>query len=748
MSALDRLANYSYKQGLNTQVVDSGNPLIDLTTPQGQFLDKVHRSGYKLYNISYMNNVTNEFITEEQYAYLEPIQRGNYSKYFAKTELYDLLITQGNQCINAIAGAGKTSALVFKVMYDILSDEATRLERVPSGLPVKIVDKVWVCTFLRSGAQELKDSLIDWQVKMGYQTSGDQIVFSTLDAEFKRCLNHMGVMTNIGTPQQLQSLLKKAIDSCGITRDGAPLIAEDYNVISTIVTYYRGRITNDKYNHPSCKDYHIMPAMLRSLVAQFATLRHAAGIMDFDEIQELLYKYLYETPNKNVQDFVANRYNYIYLDEFQDTSQKQYEILKFYARGHLGFNTMDFIKPNEDEQILYTGQETKGKIVAIGDPSQCIYSFRGSDSRVLTELFDKDFRPTLSTLSVNWRCPANILNPIVPSIHRNKDSATQKITAAKEGGEFNAFRFPNFQKMVDYLRSEVAKDIENNMSVAILCRTNYDGVIPAFVLQSAKTYFDFGISSEAMTMKSALPRKILSISSLLLEKSTPAVKESLEMLVPRHSRYLLSKLTDTLKTNNCSIWDLPIEDIVYSCPDDLTNFVKSITVVMKPNGKRDRSRDVLVLKEIYKYYSVHVFNTNSVYNQSARSYIDTLLYLLEVGNYKNLLDFEDDLDSFNVKLQSRIGKLKAPIQIATVHESKGKEYDSVYVWNDCEGSYPSSKCNMNDEFEVGEERRIHYIACTRAKKKSSIFTIEGKVGMFVREMDVVLTNPTQAKMSL
>ena len=654
-----------------------------------------------------------------------------YNKHFTKTELYDLLVTQGNQCINAIAGAGKTTALVFKVMYDILSGDATRLEQIPSGMSVRVVDKVWVCTFLKSGSQELKDSLIEWQMKLGYPTSADQVVFSTLDAEFKRCLNQMGVVTNIGTQQQLQSLLKKAIDSCGITRDGAPLINEDYNIISTIVTYYRGRITNDKYNHPSCKDYHIMPAMLRSLVAQYATLRHAAGIMDFDEIQELLYKYLYETPNKNVQDFVANRYNYIYLDEFQDTSQKQYEILKFYARGHLGFNTMDFISPSEEEKILYTGQETKGKIVAIGDPSQCIYSFRGSDSRILTELFDKDFKPTLSRLSVNWRCPANILNPIVPSIHKNSDSANQRITAAKQGGEFNAYRFPNFQKMVDYLCEEVTKDIENNMSVAILCRTNYDGVIPAFVLQSSKTYFDFGISSESMTMASSLPRKILGITSLLLEKSTVAVKESLDLLVPRHSRYMLHKLTDTLKTNNCSIWDLPLEDIAYSCPESLYDFVKTISVVLKPNGKRDSSRNILALKEIYKYYSLNVFNTNSVYNQSARSYIDTLLYLLESGNYKNLLDFEDDLDSFNIKLQGRIGKLKAPIQIATVHESKGKEYDSVYIWNDCEGSFPSSKCNMNDEFEVGEERRIHYIACTRAKKKSSIFTIDGKVSMFV-----------------
>ena len=75
------------------------------------------------------------------------------------------------------------------------------------------------------------------------------------------------------------------------------------------------------------------------------------------------------------------------------------------------------------------------------------------------------------------------------------------------------------------------------------------------------------------------------------------------------------------------------------------------------------------------------------------------------------------------------------VNIITVHESKGKEYDSVYIWNDSEDVFPSIKCNIDDEEQLAEERRVHYIACTRAKKKSTILTMNGSVGMFVREMD-------------
>ncbi|MBR4314679.1 MAG: ATP-dependent helicase, partial [Lachnospiraceae bacterium] len=87
-------------------------------------------------------------------------------------------------------------------------------------------------------------------------------------------------------------------------------------------------------------------------------------------------------------------------------------------------------------------------------------------------------------------------------------------------------------------------------------------------------------------------------------------------------------------------------------------------------------------------------------------------------------------------------------QIVTVHESKGKEYDSVYVWNDTEGVFPSNKCNMESENDLAEERRVHYIACTRAKKKSSIYTLNGKVGLFVREMNCRMTNPVIVKKSI
>lgn len=767
MSAFDRLQGYSAKRGLNET-----SEVFDVTTPAGAFLNRVHNEGYKMYEYRYVlkpefqvpdGDVANFMTNEEVEAYEKSLNiseseyekvknKEQYERVVEYTETHDAITTAGNQIINAVAGSGKTSALTFKILYDIVTGEAMTIKQIESGLPVRVVNKMWVCTFLRSGAEELQSSLTKWQRKLGYSQTADQINFSTMDAEFKRCINAMGVATNIGDAGKLHNLFCKAVDSCNVSRSGGyPLTKEDYQILSGILVYYRGRLDNQRYNHPSMKDYNLTPTILDLIAKQFANLRAINGIMDFEEIMELLYKYLYIEPNPAVQDFVANRYNYIYIDEFQDTSQMAYAILKFYARGKLWLNRFggDVKVVSEGGTVpdgLYTNQETIGKIVVVGDPSQCIYSFRGSDSKILVNDFDEDFKPCLSRLSVNWRCPANILNPVVSSIHCNPDSAVQDIKAAREGGEFFAYAFPSYKSMITQLKVDMTKDMEDDMRVAVLCRTNFDGLIPAFVL-AEDGRFDFSISGENMTLSSPLPRKIIGVTSLFTERSTPAVKTTLEFFASRQDKWGVKQLIDTLKMNNMSIWQIPIEDIRYSCPS-LEKFVTSVKKVFYMNGTRDKSKELEALRTVYYMMIVDVFSGDSAYCESARAYIETLLYVIENHDFQSVYEFLEEIELLNDKLAGRIKKKSAHIQIATVHEYKGKECDSVYVWNDSDGTFPSSKCDVNNEDQLNEERRVHYIACTRAKKREHIYSIQIKKGRFAKEMTCDWYNPVNPSAKL
>lgn len=637
-----------------------------------------------------------------------------------------------------------TTAMVFKIMYDIVTGESMILKPLPTGSKIPVVNKVWVCTFLRTGALELKEATRSWQAKLGYTDRSDQITFSTLDAEFKRCLNSMGAETPIGSEQVLNRLLCKAIDSCGITRGGSPLSKEDYQILSGVVTYYRGRLDNKRYDHPSCKDYGLTSSILDLLIKQFSSLRRLEGVVDFDDITETLYKYLYTEPNKAIQDYVSSRYNFIYVDEFQDTSQMQYAVLKFYARGKLWINRSgdggvvqsgDKIVPDG----LYTAEETVGKIVVVGDISQCIYSFKGSDSNILAKRFDEDFRPTISALSYNWRCPSNILNPIISSIHKNETSRLQRIVPSKVGGVFKAYELTSYKAMIERLKADLLEDMVENKRVGILCRTNFDGMIPALSLE-ASGGFDFSISGENMTLSSPLPRKLIGVSSLFTERATSAVKNSLSYFLPYGSGWQLNSLMDTLKMNHLNIWDVDEEDLRYSVPD-----IYKVVVMLKPyfydNGVRIRENEVEALKVIYLWLISNTFKGDSAYCESARAYIETLIYIIDSNDFKSVVDFVDEIDYLNDRLNGRIKK-KAPIHIATVHEFKGKERDSIIVWNDSENVFPSSKCDLKDREQLEEERRVHYIACTRAKEKERIYTLKGRHGLFFDEMEVKVEHPS------
>lgn len=612
-----------------------------------------------------------------------------------------------------------TTMLIFKIMHDLVTGETMRNQMLPNGQVVSVVDKVFVGTFLRSGADELRTKLAQWQRALGYRVTAESVHFGTLHAEFKRCLNEMGVATPIGSANVLNGLLRRAINMCNITREGEQLKQDDYKIIESVLMYYRGRLDDKRYQHPSARDYGLTPSIIELLNRQYSQLKQTEGIMDFEDLQELLYKYLYLTPNPNVQDFCANRYNHIYLDEFQDTSQIQYAILKAYGRGWL-----------KDTQ-----QPSKGKIVVVGDVEQCIYSFRGSDIGVMHKDFNNDFEPTNNSLSYNYRCPSNILMPVVDSINLNLEAKGIDIKAYNEGGIFNSYGFYNVSEMLKHLEKDLDYDIDNDMNIGILCRTNYDGMIPALFLEMLGKY-KFSISGDAMTLNSALPRRILKVARLLTEKCTPAVKDVLSMFVTWRDQWAVKKVCDVLKQNRLSIWDMNEEDLKYECPA-----LYGIILEFKLVRKKHNGDDIMVLQYMYNKLKKDIFGSDSQYCLSARACIETFQFYLNFKKFSTVHEFLDEMDDLNERLQARVGK-NYGISISTVHEFKGKERDSIYVWNDSEGVFPSPKTDLKELSQVEEERRVHYIACTRARCKSTIYSLMGSTGMFLNEMDCKTTPVT------
>lgn len=619
---------------------------------------------------------------------------------FEMSQLESILKCQGNQLILSCAGSGKTTALIFKVIFDQRTGWATRVKEV-NGNKIRVIDKTWVCTFLKSGADELKSSLVQWQHRLHCGDTSSAVQFSTLHAEFMRALNLMGVTTNIINASTNTSYLREIVKGYSLQNaEGNPMNSENIRDLEGALTYTRNRLDSSRYKNDVYEELNIGPTLIDAILRDWKSMRIKNKFCDFEDLQEMLYEECYKRNNESVINYLSKRFNFIYIDEFQDTSQIQYALLKIYGR-------------------------CAKQVVAIGDDDQTIYSWRGSYNGIITKEFLEDFHPIKNDLSINFRCPSNILDCIKPSIEKNKNRFSKDLQSFKKGGKCRVGGYSSYKSMISALGKLVEEDVKEGKSVAILCRVNSDGLIPSLILDKLGG-IQYSISSEGMTLDSYVGRVALGIVKLFTERSTPIVKSTLSMLT--WNNYCINNLMKVYKNNRMSIWDIDKNDLVYSCPE-----ISSRLLTWRK--WRETSGDIQALKLVLQDYRVNVFSKDTQFNDVVKSVISSIETLLDYYDYKYVDDFLNELETINERLKARIKKSNARVRIATVHEFKGKEADSVYVWNDSQNVFPYKGTDESLE-DLEEERRVHYIACTRAKEISTIMYIKNKKGMFIDEMNL------------
>lgn len=630
---------------------------------------------------------------------------------FNMDQLVPVLKTRGNQLIVSCAGSGKTTSLTFKTIYDITSGYATRLIDI-NNTKVRCPDKIKVCTFLKSGADELERSMVTWCRRLNVADTTKSISFSTLHAEFKRTLNALGMETNLISESENTSLLKEVVGGYALRNaHNMPLTSQDINDLSSALAYTRNRLDGQRYDKDIYEELGIGETFVDAILRDWKAARQKIGKVDFEDLQEILYEECYKRNNEEVIQFIKDRYNFLYIDEFQDTSQIQYELIKIY------------------------GANCK-QVLAIGDDDQTIYSWRGSCNDIIVQKFSEDFSPKKNELSVNFRCPSNILESVKPSIQLNTKRFDKSLRSFKDGGEVFFGKYYNYTRMLEALGDLVYQDVADNLKVAVLCRVNSDGLMPALIFDKLSS-FEFSISGDGMTLDSYAGRGVVGICKLFTERASGSVRQALSFLT--WDRNSINSLMKICKTNKTSIWEIPREDLSYSCPDIADR-------VLIWRQWRETVGDVKALSMVLQDFRTKVFYKDSQFNDVMKSALRSIESLLSYFNYETVDDFVEELEDINDRLKARRGVKNAAVEIATVHEYKGKESDSVYVWNDSEDVFPHRECNLGNIDELEEERRVHYIACTRAKKKLSLLSLANKEGMFIHEMN--LSEATQLSSNL
>ena len=652
---------------------------------------------------------------------------------YSVEEMQDILDCDENMLIVSCAGSGKTTTLILKLIRDFLKGKFTHT-KIVNGIEMPYTSQILVTTFLKTGATELKKSMNEMIKK--YNIKGidmNAISFRTMHAEVYQSLLYMNYQPNIVDESDTYKYIRKACKNYNIHSQMAgknkELTNDEVKDIACILTYARNRLDNSKYDHPLMSEYNIGEIELKAILEDFKMYKKLERVEDFEDLEEMLYDACGKYPN--VLNYISGKYEYVYLDEFQDTSQLQYAILQPYLKNAKGF-------------------------IAVGDDDQCIYSWRGSDVDLIQNRIAADYNPTIRKLTINRRCSENILKPIIPSIEKNTGRHKKNLRASKKGGKVEIV----VDGGASYLMKSIREDLMRSEKVGILGRTNNDLLIPALLLE-LDGYSSFSLSN-SVSLKDRAPAFVLGVMDLLCQRYNENFEGYFKMFVGKYNSFEATKLADMLSRNtDYNLYNIDLRDLEYSAPS-LFSIIRMLRQTCKYNPEThkfegDRVKAYLNLLDIIEQ---DVYSSKSIYAQRARDFTFYMRKIIKEHERVKDLTFDELYQLFTKDIAESLEKKKAQanrrvkkadgswgyeamiedksfVRITTVHDAKGKQWDNVYIWNDVDGCFPNSvggRTLTKEEYE--EERRVHYIAWTRAVKKLTVFTRSDRLDGFLTECDL------------
>ena len=409
--------------------------------------------------------------------------------------------------------------------------------------------------------------------------------------------------------------------------------------------------------------------------------------LDFHDMIEVCYEML--EGNKLALGFYRDKYKYILIDEFQDINYEQYRIIKLICENK--------------------------NIFVVGDDDQSIYSFRGSDPKIMKR-FLKDFRKTeIIHLDRNFRSAKSIVRFSKRVIDVNKERFKKNLVANDErAGNINIKLFNDSTDENQYIINSIKKNIGFGYTlsdIAILYRTNL--LSSSICSDLKKNNIDFIIRDIENS-----PFEYFAIIDIL-SYIRLSIKFNIEDFINIMNKPLRYIKRDII-TNNMTLDEIMShysdKDFIYKNLEKFKFDIKKISSMLPTMSIKYIRNNMGYDKYLFEYCQ----NKNIDYNET----LDRLDELEDVSiKYKSNDEFINFINDYNELL--KINKINSKdnnesIKLMTFHSSKGLEFKYVIIIDANDGLIPHKK-SMDD---IETERRLFYVALTRAKEKLDIlFTI-------------------------
>ena len=588
-----------------------------------------------------------------------------------------VLSTEGPLLILAGAGSGKTRVLTTKIAY--LIEEC-------GVSPYNIL----AITFTNKAAKEMRDRII---LQIGAKAKGAQIsTFHSfgvriLTDHFEK-LGYEKSFTIIDSDDSL-SLIKKILKDKGLD-------PKSYNPNAI-----RNQISSCKNEMMSYSDYEKFAIgdyekIVYEVFKEYETTLKDNNSVDFDDLLLLPIKLFREHPK--VLEQYQERFQYVLIDEYQDTNETQYILSKMICSKHKN-------------------------ICCVGDIDQSIYSFRGANYRNILN-FEKDYpNAKLIKLEQNYRSTTTILNAANDVIKHNKERKDKVLWSNKGEGELiSYYRAYNGIDEAQYVTREIKKLINDGIdyqNIAVLYRTN------------AQSH-----TIEEELLKDSIPYRIVGGVGFYSRREIKDVlaylrliynsKDNISLLrvinVPKRGigNKTISNLIDKANRENKPIYDvidsgkeLAFKEIIekLKIQSESLTLTELVDRILDVTGIKKEYEDEKSLDADIRLENLEELKTVTRTFEEREGIVSLEDFLLEVSLVTDVNEYDKDPNK---------------VSLMTVHSVKGLEFDYVFIVGLEEGLFPHMNSLLNDS-ELEEERRLMYVAITRAKEKLFIVNARSRM---------------------
>ena len=427
-----------------------------------------------------------------------------------------------------------------------------------------------------------------------------------------------------------------------------------------------------------------------------------ANSMDFDDLLIKTVELL--QTNESILKFWSNKFQFIMVDEYQDTNFVQYKLVEL-----LGSNNKN--------------------VCVVGDSDQSIYAFRGADIRNIIE-FEKDFsNATVIQLDKNYRSSKKILNLANSVISNNPRKIEKNLWTDNEDGlDISSFRFRSEKDEARWVAEEVKSLIDSSKEneIAIFYRTNSQSRL--FEEELRMLNINYKVIGSVRFYDRKEIKDVISYLQFLVNDSDTVAFERI-VNVPRRGigESTVKKIRVYLNETGKSIFEAleSIEEIKNISPrikGSLSEF-KDLITELKSYSLQGPSKTIQKVLELTGY-KMSLIKEGTLESQMRIENIEELLN--SAFSFENL--YEEEIDEpygilrdylESIALFSETDKLEDAdrVLLMTLHNAKGLEFPYVFMTGMEENLFPHERSSQGDNSEIEEERRLCYVGITRAEKK-------------------------------